>query len=103
MRPDWDFRHFRYLLVTTRDPALGQALALGIEDEARLVATQGEWFLYESKLPIAPIDEPEAPLPRDAGPTVMEKLVELSKRFGGPEPVRPTSPPAGVLPEANTP
>jgi hypothetical protein len=102
--PNWDFRHYRYLLISTTRPGLGEAVAMAIEDDARLIGQKGIWFLFESKLPVAPIDSPDEPLVKYEGPTLLQKLDHLAKslREQGEKPAPDRRSP-GALPEADAP
>ncbi len=91
LRPDWDLTRFRYLLVWTGSPGLGAAVALALDDEARLVAQSGTWYLFESKLEVVPIDAPDAPLPPHPGPTLLKKLEKVARTLN--EPSREDAPP----------
>jgi hypothetical protein len=79
MRPDWDLTRFRYLLVTTGTPGLAAAVSIALQDDARLIAENGSWYLYESKLPVVPIDAPNAPLPPHPGASLIKRLETVSE------------------------
>jgi hypothetical protein len=102
--PDWDFRHFRYLLISTTQLGLGRAVAMAIENDARLIAQKGTWFLFESTLPVTPTDGPDWPLVKYEGPPLLKKLDDVAKALqhrGTPSSSERRSP--GVLPEESAP
>jgi hypothetical protein len=69
-RPAWDFTRYRYLLLTTPKPSRAAGLTLAMRNEATLIGAQGDWYLFESKLPLVPIDADDAPLPTPRPPTL---------------------------------
>jgi hypothetical protein len=78
IRPAWDLTRFRYLLVITRDRPLGIWTAMALKKEARLVTSQGDWYLFESLLPLVPIDADDAPLPVPHPPTLRKLLRDVA-------------------------
>jgi hypothetical protein len=75
--PSHDLRHFRYVMIRTRDPILKWMVSFAIAEEARLVDEAGDWALFESKLPVAAPTSPEE-LP--AGPltdTMRERIRQV--------------------------
>ena len=105
MRPDWDLTRFRYLFLVTPRPALAASVALALNSEARFLANKGDWYLFESRLPLVPIDADEATMPLPHPPTLLKKLeivaADLSKQIeeaphvaeadSPAEPVHPTT------------
>ncbi len=81
LRPDWDFRQFRYLLLTTPRPTLAEAITLALKGAARLIAQKDDWYLFESELPVMPIDSDDVPLPTPHPPTLRRKLKDLAKEL----------------------
>ena len=84
LRPAWDFTRFRYFLFLCREPEVAAAVSAALTGSARLVAAQGDLLLFESTLPLVPIDADDAPLPAPPPPTLARIL------FGsgdGPRPV----------------
>jgi hypothetical protein len=79
MRPAWDFTRFRYVLMATPKPTLAAAAEMAITDEARLVASKGDWYLFESRLPLVPIDADDAPLPTPRPATLRKKLRDVAR------------------------
>jgi hypothetical protein len=85
MRPDWDLTRFRYLLVITPDRPLANGVAFALRTEARLVGSRGDWSLFESRLPVVPIDADEAPMPVPHPATLHKKLAEVVKAIDAAE------------------
>ncbi len=76
-RPAWDLTRFRYLLVVTPDRPLADGVALALKAQARLLATSGDWSLFESRLPVVAIDADDAPLPVPHPATLRRMLGDL--------------------------
>jgi hypothetical protein len=81
IRPRWDLTHFRYLLILTPQPTLGIAASLALRDDARPIASSGNWYLFESTHALSPIDAPDAPLPSPAPPTLSRLLKKVAKEI----------------------
>jgi len=81
MRPDWDFTRFRYLALVTGKRNLVTAIAMALKSNARLTASQGDWYLFESILPVVAIDADDEPIPRPRPPTLRRKLEDLAHEF----------------------
>lgn len=77
-RPGHDFRRFRYALVRLGDDytALAPVIAAVMAPEGRLVVQSGEWLLFESTLPVAPLDAPDVALPEPAAESLRARLSE---------------------------
>jgi hypothetical protein len=96
-RPAWDLQRFRYLLLTTPKPTRAAAMTLALRNEARLIATSGDWYLFESRLPLLPIDADDAPLPIPPPPTLRVMANEVLREAretpeaepAGPDPSDP--------------
>jgi hypothetical protein len=75
-RPAHDFRRFRYALVRLAPEyvALTPVVVAVMAPEGKLVAESGEWLLFESMLPVDPIDSPDVPLPLPAQESLRERL-----------------------------
>ncbi len=94
-RPAWDFQRFRYLLLTTPKPTRAAAMTLALRNEASLIATSGDWYLFESRLPLLPIDADDAPLPTPPPPTLRTMANEVLRAAREPlegEPAGPAPP-----------
>lgn len=83
LRPAWDFTRFRYFLFECRDSGLATAVTAALTGYARLVAVQGDFLLFESTLPLVPIDADDAPLPTPAPASLAQIL------FGSGDAPRP--------------
>jgi hypothetical protein len=94
MRPDWDLTRFRYLLVATPRPSLAAAVTFALQDDATLLAAAGDWYLFESRLALAPIDANDAPLPTPHPASLRKKLRELAagREWVAPPANSPTEP-----------
>jgi hypothetical protein len=66
----------------TSNPGIGYAVAESVRDEARFVTGQGDWYLFESRLPLVPIDSPDEHVPTPHPPSLARRLKEFSKRAG---------------------
>ena len=49
-----------------------------LQPEEELVASQGEWDLFRSTLPVVPLDAPDAPLPSPLPETLGERVNRLA-------------------------
>jgi hypothetical protein len=81
IRPGWDLTRFRYLLVITRRPTLGAVVALALRDDATLLAAKGDWYLFESRLPLVPIDADDAPPPNPPPPTLATRVRDVANEL----------------------
>jgi hypothetical protein len=79
-RPAHDFRRFRYALVRLAPDyaALAPLIAAVMAPEGKLVAESGEWLLFESELPVDPIESPDAPLLVPAPESLRARIAALS-------------------------
>ncbi len=91
VRPAWDFTRFRYFVFLCRDPDVTAAISAALADYAHVVAVQGDFVLFESKLPLVPIDADDAPVPIPGPPTLAQIV------FGSGDKPRPV-PEEGALP-----
>ena len=76
--PAHDARRFGYLLARSTRPRLRALAAQALLPEVELVASQGEWDLFRSTLPVAPLDSPDQPLPSPLPETLAERVNRLS-------------------------
>jgi hypothetical protein len=81
IRPAWDFTRFRYLLLATTKPSIALSVSMAMKDDARLAASKGDWYLFESKLPLAPIDADDAPLPQPHPKTLRFRMKQLAQEL----------------------
>jgi len=77
--PEHDLRFFRYVVLHTTDPALGELVRLAMEPEARTLLHEGELTLLESTLPRVPLDAPDDPFPMPHPPSLDERAVARAK------------------------
>jgi hypothetical protein len=91
LRPDFDLRRFRYLLVNTSWPGLATVVTMALKDEASLKARSGGWYLFESRLPLMPFDSDDTDLPEPHPPTLRHKLREVARDLGETFPEDPTA------------
>jgi hypothetical protein len=75
--PAHDLRRFRYVLMRARDPLLKWMASFAIAEEARLVGEEGDWVLFESKLPVVPLTSPDVPPPSPGNDTMRDRLLHL--------------------------
>lgn len=85
LRPAWDFVRFRYLALVTSTPGLGKVVEMALRGDARLIASRGDWFLFESVWPVVPVDSDDVPLPMPPPPSLLKKLKELAREFNATE------------------
>ena len=77
--PSHDAKRFSYILARNKN-AKYRALAIGaLQPEEELVASQGEWDLFRSTLPVVPLDAPDAPLPSPLPETLGERVNRLAR------------------------
>jgi hypothetical protein len=86
LRPDWDLKRFRYLLINTTKSGLGTVIAMALRDEVTLKAANGSWYLYESRLPLVAFDADDAHFPEPHPPTLRKKLRELAAQLDAANP-----------------
>jgi hypothetical protein len=85
--PAHDLRRFRYVVLHTVDPGIGELTRLALEPDARTVFQQGDFTLLESTLPRVAVDAPDDPFPLPHPPSLDERAMETAKRLGAtPEP-----------------
>jgi hypothetical protein len=80
LRPEHDLSRFRYLVVRMLDDALAELVARALAPDAKLVASSGRWFLFESTRALVPLTSPDAPLPRPAPPSLQKRVDALLGR-----------------------
>ena len=97
MRPEHDFDHFRYLYFHSKKPLNHEVAAAALEPDARLVASRGEWSLFESthlKHGVLALDN-SLPYPRPH--TLRKRMKDVIRKMSG-EPIPPETvqePPPG--------
>jgi len=79
IRPAWDFTRFRYLILATTKPSIALTVSMAVRDYARLISSKGDWYLFESKLPLVAIDANDAPLPTPHPKTLRFLMKQVAK------------------------
>ncbi len=72
--PAHDLRRFRYVILRARDPLLKWIASYAIAEETRLVQEEGDWVLFESKLPLVPLTSPDVPPPNPTNDTMRQRI-----------------------------
>ena len=72
--PSFDFHRFTYVLARCDYPPLLEPIARAVSGEADLVASDGAWLLFRSRLDPWPIVSPDVPLPSPPPETLGERL-----------------------------
>jgi hypothetical protein len=75
--PAHDLTRFRYVLVRLAEKPLARALVRALLPEARLVAGEGDWLLFESTLPVVAPASSGVPLPVPTPPTLRARLATI--------------------------
>jgi hypothetical protein len=91
-RPARDLKRFRYVLLFVTDPEVLRIATFALEPEAEYVTEGGDWALFRSRLPVAPLLSREEPLEKPPPPTLRDRvkgmydeLKSASKLEGLPE------------------
>jgi len=85
LMPDVDLRRFSYLLVRNDAPAMRPVVAEALAPEADRIAAEGEWTLFRSRLPVAPLTSADAALPAPAPEALADRVNRLlAKRAPAP-------------------
>jgi hypothetical protein len=92
IRPGFDFTRYRYILIATTQPGLGAAVEMVFQDSARLVASSGSWYLFESTLPRVAVDVgDDNRLPRPLPGTLLGGLKRVAKKLEAEGVVEPAA------------
>jgi hypothetical protein len=75
--PAHDLKRFRYVMIRTQDPGLKWMASYALAQEATLIAEEGEWALFESKLELVPLLSPDVPLPDPKPETMRDRIREI--------------------------
>jgi hypothetical protein len=79
LRPEHDFKLFRYVLVHTQDPELAREAIYVTSPEADFVAEAGEWVLLRSKLSVVPLVSPEPPMETPVPDAMDDRVLALRR------------------------
>jgi hypothetical protein len=82
--PAHDARRFSYLLARGVKPRARAFVAEALKPEQELVASQGEWDLYRSTVPVVPLASPDESLPEPRPETLADRVNALLLRGGRP-------------------
>jgi hypothetical protein len=82
--PAYDLTRFRYVLAWSPVARLDKLVTQAMAPEARLVAHEGSWMLFESNLTLAAVDAPDAPFPEPAPVPLATRVKRLLTAPGGP-------------------
>ena len=75
--PAHDLTFFSYLLERNESAAARDLVARALAPEAELVAQDGEWRLFRSRLPVADLATPDRPLPSPPPETLAARIALL--------------------------
>jgi hypothetical protein len=81
--PEHDLKRFRYVLVHTRDPMRGAASVHAFAPEGKFLGNKGEWYLFESTLPMLPLTAPDEPLLDKRALTLHLRIIVSLQRLEG--------------------
>jgi hypothetical protein len=73
-RPALIFAQFRYVILHTTLEVVATAVRTLLQREARLVVQNGDWLVFESRLPTPTLDSKEPALPDERSDTMSERL-----------------------------
>jgi hypothetical protein len=91
LRPSYDLVRWEWVVVQSRDPDLRAMIKLAMQPDADFVDAKGEWLLFRSKHPQAPLLSAEPPPPpSDRYETLGDRVASMMRRNGD------ESPPAGT-------
>jgi hypothetical protein len=88
MRPEQDFDHFRYLYFHSENPLYHTVAATALVPDARLVASRGEWSLFESTHLKHGVVAPDSYLPYPRPHTLRKRMKDVLRTLTG-EPIPP--------------
>ena len=74
--PAFDFERYSYLVAKNTVPSLWPVLVQALSPEGELVAAEGEWALFRSRLPTVPLTAPDAAPPQTTD-TLHTRLARL--------------------------
>jgi hypothetical protein len=77
-RPAHDLKRFRYVLLRTTDPQRVWMATYALSEDAELVASEGEWLLFRSRLAVAPLKSPDWPMEDPPPPSLRDMLRDIA-------------------------
>jgi hypothetical protein len=77
LHPSWDLRRFRYVVVWAVADVSVDLFTQALAPEARFVAREDHWVLFESTLPLAPLTAPDEPAKLD-GETLLARILRVT-------------------------
>ncbi len=80
--PTHDARRFGYLLARSSRTKLRALAVQALQPEEELIASQGEWDLFRSTLPVASLDSPDVLLPSPPPETLADRVNRLANPVG---------------------
>lgn len=78
LKPPYDLQRFDWVIAQSRDPGTRRYLETAFKPEAKLVAEQGEWLLFQSTFAPAPLLSPEL-VPPPGEPTILDRIQYLTR------------------------
>jgi hypothetical protein len=75
--PSHDLTRFQYLLVRDESANMRPLVLEALAPEAELVAAEGEWALFRSRLPTVSLTAPDTPLPDPPPQALAERINRL--------------------------
>ena len=93
--PAHDLKRYRYVMIRTQNPGIKWMASFALAQEATLVAEEGEWALFESKLDLLPLLSPDEMLPEPKPETMRDRVHQIQEALRD----RPDAPQVEVPPE----
>lgn len=79
LKPANDLDRFGWVIAESHDPHLRTVLTRVLQPEAELVMERGEWLLFRSTKPQAPLTSPDVPAREDES-TVVDRVIQYEQR-----------------------
>ena len=83
MRPEHEFDHFRYLYFHSQTPIYHTVAATALHPDARLIASKGEWSLFESTHLKHGTLAPDSFLPYPRPHTLRKRMKDVIRKLRG--------------------
>jgi hypothetical protein len=80
LMPAVDLTRFAYVLAYDEAPGMRPLVAQALEPEAELVASEGKWALFRSRLPTQPLTAPDGPAPDPATEMLAARINRLASQ-----------------------